>query len=115
MRKDAPPQRRFIFERVNKIIELTRIPYSTEQISCMLDIDLETARRYIKHMIESEALIVDHKVKKRAFYKSTSVYKPPSPQETYTFRDISVRRPIKTNIKPFRDEWTELFFGPVLK
>lgn len=105
-------KRRFKREKIDAIIDIVRTPMSAEQIASALFLDTISIRRYIKHMLESDALVITHKVRKRVFYKSTGQYNPP-PQEDYYERDISVRRQIVTDTKPFRDPWTELFFGPV--
>lgn len=104
-------QRGFNRDLVDSIIEITRIPTSCEQIMSATFLDKAQVKRYVLHLLKSESIIVDHKVRKRIFYKSTGKYNPPELLEPYINRDISVRREIKTNFVPFRDEWTTLFFG----
>lgn len=104
-------QRGFNRELVNAIIDISRVPTSCEQLMSAMFMDKAQVKRYVLHLMRSEALIVDHKIRKRIFYKSTGKYNPPELLEPYINRDISVRSEIKTNFVPFRDSWTELFFG----
>lgn len=104
--------RGFNRDLVDAIIEHTRVPASCEQLMSSLFLEKSLVKRYIIHLIRSESLVIDHRIRKRIFYKSTGKYNPPELLEPYINRDISVRSEIKTNFVPFRDSWTELFFGP---
>lgn len=94
--------------RVARIQAFTRDnPATTAQIAADLRMSKYTAWRYIEHMKGSGALITDRMESRQGFYKSTGVYHPEMLQITGS---EAVRK--APYVKPFRCEWTSLFFGP---
>lgn len=92
-------------EMINAISTFIKDEEKTSaQIACEFFISRTVVQDYVAHM-EEEGLIVKRKEGKNFYYKSNGLIQIFS-------RDISERQTIKTDMKPFRDEWTALFFGP---
>ena len=95
-------------KRIEKIITS-----ATNKSICALDVSSElqvgenTARSYLIHLRTTGAITEDYRSNKTVFYKATGVYHP-------EILDITAEDQVRSApyVKPFRCDWTQLFFGP---